>query len=186
MKKLLKLFLVMILAGTSGLALAQNPKLPGLDTSPADLALLREGRNDDPYAKIIYSRPQKKGRETFASNGNSLAPFGKVWRTGANETTEMIVYKSFKLGGVEVEPGTYSVYTIPGEKEWTLILNNKLNTWGHFSYDESFDKYKITGEVKPYEPLVEAFTIYFDGIKNNKSTLYMAWDTTIVIFPIEL
>lgn len=184
MKKIIKLLPILLLISLADLAVAQ--KLPGLDVSPADIAILREGRNADPHAKIIYSRPQKKGRETFTADSKGLAPFGKLWRTGANETTEMIVYKSFKLGGETIEPGTYSVYTIPGEKEWTLILNAKLNTWGHFAYDDSFDKYKITGTVKPYDSTVEAFTIQFGGVSDGNATLFMAWDTTLVEFSIEL
>ena len=186
MRRLHKVFLLLIFLSVFNLASGQDIKLPGLDPSPADIAILRESRNADPHAKIIYSRPQKKGRVTIAADNGALAPFGKLWRTGANETTELIVYKNIKLGDVDIAPGTYSLYTIPGEKEWTIILNGKLNTWGHFAYDESQDKYKISGTVKTYEPVVEAFTIVFGNVSGSKSTLYLAWDTTIVEIPVEL
>jgi len=164
---------------------AQELKLPKLDQSPADIAYLRANRNSPPIAKIIYGRPQKKGRLTFGVE-SPLAPLGKLWRTGANETTELIVYQDITLGGKKVKAGEYSLYSIPGEKEWTIILNSKLYTWGHFQYDESQDVLRFSAESKTNQPLVEAFTILFSSPEegSSSSTLYLAWDTTIVEIPI--
>jgi len=186
MKTIYKAGLVLLFAGISGLGYAQ--KLPGLDVSQTDLALLRKSNQDNqPIAKITYCRPHRKDRTVFATEGKPLVPYDKVWRTGANETSEVTFYKDVKISGTDVKAGTYSLYTIPGENEWTLILNNKLNTWGAFSYDESQDAYRVTGKSKSYDPLVEDFTIYFAPYKEGEtnSTLYMAWENTIVEFPIE-
>jgi len=166
---------------------AQELKLPKLDQSPADITYLRANNNSPPIARIIYGRPQKKGRVTF---GSLLAEYGKVWRTGANETTEFRVYQDITLGKKKVKAGTYSLYTIPGEKEWTIILNSKLYTWGHFQYDESKDVLRFSAEAKPNEPLVEAFTILFnvpqvEGEISKSGVLYLAWDTTIIEIPVE-
>ena len=166
---------------------AQEMKLPILDPSPADIAYLKADGN--PIAKIVYGRPQKKGRETFGVE-SPLAPLGILWRTGANETTELTVYQDFKMGGKDVKAGTYSLYSIPGEKEWTIILNSKLHTWGHFQYDETKDVMRFNVESKPNEPLVEAFTMLFnvpqvEGETSSGGVLYLAWDTTIVEIPVE-
>lgn len=186
MKTIYKAGLILVFAGLSTMGFSQ--KLPGLDVSPTDLAVLRMNNQDaNPIAKITYCRPHRKGRTIFATEGDALVPYGKVWRTGANETAEVIFYKDVKISGTDIKAGTYSVYTIPDEKEWTLILNNKLNTWGAFSYDESKDAYRVTGKSRSYDTMVEDFTIYFAPYKKGetKSTLYMAWENTIVEFPVE-
>jgi hypothetical protein len=99
---------------------AAAQRLAPLDPSPADIAYLRPGgRGTVPVAKVVYSRPQKKGRTMIGAT----EPFGKVWRVGANETTEIKFYKDVTFGDKEVKAGTYALYAIPGEKDWTLILN---------------------------------------------------------------
>jgi len=187
MKIFNKVLIVALFVGFFDLAFAQDVKLPGLDVSPMDVALLRVNGNTDPIAKIFYCRPHRNGRTVFSNEGKALVPYDKLWRTGANETTEVKFFKDVKLGGVDVKAGTYSLYTIPGENEWTLILNSKLDTWGHFMRDESKDVYKCTGKSRNYEKTVEDFTIHFAPFDKgeNSSTLYMAWENTIVEFPIE-
>ena len=88
----------------------------------------------DKLVRVTYSRPQLKGRSI-----SELAPAGKVWRTGANEAPEIIFYKDATVGGKSVAAGTYSLFTIPGNKEWTVILNKNLNQWGAYSYQEDAD-----------------------------------------------
>ncbi len=105
---------------------AQNLIAP--DKSPMDMAYFPDNFAHDrkagekPVARVTYSRPARNGREVFGK----LIPFGKVWRTGANEASEIKFYEDVELGGKKVKAGTYSLFTIPGEKEWTLILNNYL------------------------------------------------------------
>tara|TARA_R110002049_G_scaffold122465_3_gene277314 strand:- start:13163 stop:13588 length:426 start_codon:yes stop_codon:yes gene_type:complete len=101
-------------------------KFSGLDKSPLDIAYYKTDEKAPPMVKVIYSRPQLKGRAL-----SKLAPNGKVWRTGANEATEIKFYQDTKFGGKPVEAGTYSLFTIPGETEWTIILNKDLDAWGH-------------------------------------------------------
>ncbi len=161
-------------------ALAQ--KFSGLDKSPADIAWLPANRKPEPVAKVVYSRPQLKGRELA-----SLAPTGKMWRTVANETTEITFLKDVTFAGSKVSAGTYAMYTIPGDGKWTVILNSKLNTWGHYQYDDSKDvaKAEVSSRKNDGEP-VEAFTIQFDNVKDGKSTMWLAWGDVIVDVPIEL
>ncbi len=103
-----------------------------LDKSPLDIASHPVDYKDaNKQMKIIYSRPQLKGRSL-----SKLAPNGKVWRTGANEAAELVLYTDYTLGGKTLKAGTYSFFTIPGEKEWTIIINSDLNTWGAYYYNE--------------------------------------------------
>ena len=110
-------------------------KFRSLDKSPLDVIAYPTGhRETNKTIKIYYSRPQLKGRTV-----ESLAPAGKVWRTGANEAVEITFAKDTTFGGEKVKAGTYSLFTIPGEKEWTVILNSATNVWGAYSYDEAKD-----------------------------------------------
>ncbi|GAA4290328.1 DUF2911 domain-containing protein [Aestuariibaculum suncheonense] len=148
-------------------------KFAKLDKSPLDVAYYRTDRNAPPMAKVIYSRPQLNGRALA-----TLAPNGKVWRTGANEASEIKFYKDSKFGGKDVKAGTYALYTIPGEKEWTVILSSDTDVWGAYNYNESKDVLRVTAPVTQGEA-VEAFSIAFDNDK-----MFLAWDTTRVAVPI--
>lgn len=173
------LFVIVAMALFSQLAIAQ--KLPGLDPSPADIAYLRQdGRKSAPVIKVIYGRPQKKGRTMLGE----VEAYGKVWRTGANETTEIKFFKDITLGGKQIAAGTYSLYTIPEKGEWTIILNSKLDTWGAYEYEESKDVVRIKVSAEKSETEVEAFTIAFDGGKGT-ATMMLAWENTLVKIPIK-
>ena len=167
MKKLISIIAVFLFAILlSNDAFAQ--KFSKMDKSPADVVLFP--RRGDKVAKIVYSRPQLKGRDLA-----SLTPEGKVWRTGANEATQITFYKDVNFGGENVKAGTYSLFTIPGEKEWTVIINSATNDWGAFSYSESKDIARVKGTVSKTKKTIEAFSITMD-----KENFYMGWGDTIV------
>ena len=149
-------------------------KFPGLDKSPADIAYLRSG-DRKAVAKVIYSRPQKKGREVLGG----LIPLGKVWRTGANEATEITFFQDVKFGGESVKAGTYAIFAIAGEDEWTVILNNDLNQWGAYNYKEASDQLRVTAKPQQTDDEIEAFTITFDKTEGG-SNLILAWDRVMV------
>jgi hypothetical protein len=156
-------------------------KFPGLDPSPADITYFRpDGRNADPVIKVIYSRPAKKGRTML---GGTEA-YGKVWRTGANETTEIKLFKDVTFGDKTLKAGTYSLYTIPDKNEWTLIFNSKLDTWGAYAYDQSKDVARVTVAAGKSESEVENFTIMFDG-KDDSAVMILAWENTMVKVPLK-
>ncbi|MCF7561094.1 DUF2911 domain-containing protein [Sabulilitoribacter multivorans] len=141
-------------------------KFSNLDKSPLDIAYYKTDRNAPPMVKVIYSRPQLNGREL-----SKLAPNGKVWRTGANEATEIKFYQDTNFGGKPVKAGTYSLFTIPGETEWTVILNKDLDVWGAYSYNEANDVVRVKAPVSKGDS-VDAFSIAFsDG------NMYLAWGT---------
>ncbi len=171
--KLLPIFLFTVL--NSG---AQEFK--GIDKSPHDIVYYRANKITPPEIKVLYGRPQKKGRKIFGD----LVPYGKIWRTGADEATEITFYKDVNFGGKDVKKGSYVLYTIPGEKEWTVILNKNLDAWGINGYDKRKDVVRVPAKVSRAEP-VEAFSIGFKG-KNDKLKMTLGWDITRVTVPIEI
>lgn len=128
---------------------------------------------------LTYGRPGLKGRDL-----SSLAPAGQVWRTGANESVAITFSSGVTVGDKEVPAGTYSLYTIPGEDEWTIIINEKLS-WGT-SYDESQDVIRTTASVSELAEPMEWFTIYFDNLSETKAHLNFAWGTVNAAVPISV
>jgi len=131
--------------------------------------------------RVTYSRPLKKDRNVFGK----LVKFDEVWRTGANEATEIKLYQDVKFGGKKLKAGSYALFSIPGETEWVIIFNSELDYWGAFNYKEENDILRIN--VKPIESqkTIEAFTIQFEEKMDHSGVMYLAWDTTIVEVPFE-
>lgn len=154
-------------------------KFDQLDQAPTDIAYLRKNSVSKPLVKVVYSRPSKKGEAVF---GDQI-PYGEIWRTGSNEATEVKFYRDLKFGNKLVKAGTYILHTIPGEKEWTIILNSNTDTWGAFFYDESKDVARIKVPIKKIEEL-DVFSIDFR--KNFRRTfMVLAWDSTQIDIPLE-
>lgn len=178
MKKLLLLFTVITLLATHE---TSAQKFSGLDKSPHDIAYYRTDRSAPPLIKLLYGRPQKKKRKIFGDGG--IVPYENVWRTGANEATEITFYKDVNFGGKPVKAGTYTLFTIPGANEWTVILNSDINVWGAYSYKMGKDvariKVPVTTESKSLEALSMTFTEVDKGAHLN-----IGWDTVRVAIPI--
>jgi hypothetical protein len=157
---------------------AFSQEFRGIDKSPHDIVYYRENKITPPYIKVLYGRPQAKGKKIFGE----LVPYGKLWRTGADEATEITFYKDVKFGGKNIKKGSYVLYTIPGEKEWIIILNKNLDAWGTEAYDKRKDIIRVTAKVSKAEP-VEDFSIGFKK-KKNKVNMIFGWDTTRATVPI--
>ncbi len=157
-----------------------------IDKSPMDAAYLPDNfahdRNDGEKAivKVYFSRPQKNGRDIFGAK----VPYGKVWRTGANEAVEFKAYQDITIGGEKLKAGTYSLFTIPGKKEWTIIINSDLDYWGAYSYKEKNDVLRVNVKAITNSDVVEAFSIQMEDKGNNTAILRLAWDKTIVEVPL--
>jgi hypothetical protein len=123
---------------------------------------------------VEYSRPSVKGRKIFGG----LVPNGQVWRTGANEATVLTVEGDFMVGTVHVPAGSYALLTVPGEKEWTLILNKTVKQWGAFKYDKNMDLGRAGMKVNTVANAVEKFTITIEQGAGNQGVLKLAWDKT--------
>jgi hypothetical protein len=168
-------FLLALTLGFSSNADAQ--KYPSPDKSPADIAYYQPDKKGAPVAKVIYSRPMKNDRDIFGG----IIPFDKVWRTGANEAPEIKIYQDLKIANQKVKAGTYTLFTIPGEKEWTIILNSELDQWGAYNYKESADVVRIKVPVTMDKESLEAFSITF-----HEGNMILAWDTTRVVVPMNM
>jgi len=124
---------------------------------------------------IEYGRPYLKGRKV----GQELAPYGKVWRTGADEATALNTEIDLNIGGVKVPAGKYTLYTLPSEGTWKLIINKQTGQWGT-KYDESQDLARIDMKKSALPQSVEQFTISFDKKNENTANLNLDWENTRV------
>jgi hypothetical protein len=146
-------------------------------TRPSPLAL-SSARLKDAYIKITYSQPQKRGREIFGK----LVPYGEVWRTGANEATEVTLTKDMQLNNQVLKAGTYSLFTIPGPDKWTIIINADVGLWGAYNYVQKLDVMRFDVPVSVSNTITEAFTMTFDA-RNNVADLLLMWDTVSLTIP---
>ncbi len=159
-----------------------------LDKSPMDMAYYPDNFAHDrkpgqkAIVRVTYSRPEMKGREIFGK----LVPYGKVWRTGANEATEIKFYQDVELAGEKVKAGTYSLFTVPGEKEWTIILSSDLDYWGAFSYKQANDVLRVTAHATETANAVENFIIQFQSTGENQGVMKLAWAKTVVEVPFKM
>jgi hypothetical protein len=128
---------------------------------------------------IEYGRPYMKGREIFGK----LVPYGQVWRTGADEATVLTTEGDLMLGSLHVPAGSYSLFTIPAENEWTLIVNKTAKQWGAFKYDQGTDLGRVKMKVEKLSAPVEQFTITLDA-QGSKGTLKLAWEKTAASIPV--
>ncbi len=122
---------------------------------------------------IEYGRPYLKGRKV----GEELAPYGKVWRTGADEATTLTTEIDLNIGGVKVPAGKYTLYTLPSEGTWKLIINKQTGQWGT-RYDESQDLARVDMQKSALPQSVEQFTISFDKKSDTTANLNLDWENT--------
>lgn len=142
--------------------------------SPASPLVTSESQN----IKISYSQPSKKGREIFGT----LVPFDQVWRTGANMGTEITFAKDVNFGGKSVKAGTYTLFSIPGEKEWTVILNPELKQQGSSNYGSIKEKNIAEVKVKPAKTSAVQEKLL---INSDNTSLTITWDMTTVSVPLK-
>jgi len=148
-----------------------------LRPSPLAITIIRYKDN---YLKITYSQPQKKNREIFGH----LVPYGQVWRTGANEATELTTTKDIMINGVLLRAGTYSLFTIPDKDRWTIIINADVGLWGAYNYNAQKDILRFQVPVQSTEKVYEPFTIILDP-RNEVADLLLLWDNIKVSIPIQ-
>lgn len=169
---------------------SQSTKLPEVDKSPMDVSyypnnypiLKIQNRATEPLAvRILYSRPQRQGRKVFGE----LVEYGKVWRLGANEATEIEFYKDVKIGGKKVSKGRYTLYAIASENVWTMIINKDTDTWGAFKYDSKKDVLRTDVVAQKTDEVAESMSMFFEKSASGIS-LIIAWEQLKVALPITL
>ncbi len=151
---------------------------PEARQSPMALAATRiDGGNT--YVKVVYGSPRARGREIFGG----LVPYDRVWRTGANEATELTLTGPVTFAGEPLKAGTYAIFSIPNEDSWTIILNNGLGQWGAYEYDDELDLLRVEVPVEEAGAIHDAFTIRFDEAAGG-TDMVILWDQTLVRVPI--
>lgn len=159
---------------------AQNTPAPKVEfpaASPQATFKQRVGVTD---VEVTYSRPGVKGRKIFGG----LEQYGKVWRTGANNATKVTFSTDLTFGGTKVAAGSYGLFTIPGESEWTVILNKVPGQWGAYRYDAKDDVLRVTVKPAKLAELVETFTIDVNDVRDGSATLNLIWENTRVSVPL--
>lgn len=173
------LYLMLAIVCMTSFAQAQS-KYPPPDKSPMDMCYyptnypilkIQNKIAEPPVCRIVYSRPNKNGRTVYGE----LVEYGKVWRLGANEATEIELFKDARIGNSKLKKGRYSMYAIPLKDKWTIIINKDTDTWGAFQYDEKKDVARVDVQAETMSSPTEAFTMYFDKV-NNMVKLVIAWD----------
>jgi hypothetical protein len=178
MKQLILGFILLSFSAVLSVSETQAQAAPKPRKSPMSVATLKSGKT---YIKVVYSQPFKNEREVFGS----LVPFGKVWRTGANEATEITLTQKIKIGGKSLAPGTYTIFSIPQADKWTIILSKDLGLWGEYEYNPKCDQLRFDVPVKNVEQAWEALTIKLDK-EGTGAKMTLVWDKSSVEIPIDL
>lgn len=132
--------------------------------------------------RVTYSKPSKKGRHIFGrEQDKALLPYGKVWRTGANEATIIEIGEGIVIAGKPVKSGRYSLYSIPDQGSWKIILNSDVGQWGT-EYNDGKNVMTVEVPIRVKPSVQELFTIYFEDIPNG-SNMILSWDQTEAIVP---
>lgn len=173
MKKITLLASAAILMFSMGLMAQISMPQP----SPLGKIEQRVGLTD---VKVEYSRPSKKGRVIFGD----LVPFDQMWRTGANGSSKISFSTDVNLNGTLVVAGQYALVSIPGDTEWTIILNKDLTIVGSEGYDQTKDQVRFTARPAALTTEVETFTIGFTNVTTTSSNVELSWDKTAISFAI--
>lgn len=132
--------------------------------------------------EVAYYRPSVRGREIFGA----LVPYDHVWRTGADAATTISFSTPVTIAGTHIDAGKYELFTIPGTKEWAIILQRAHSQWGSYAYDPAFNVAQVVVQPKTLQDHIETFTISIDDVKSNAATLHIAWERTRVSLQIEI
>lgn len=184
----MKRSILVLLLIICGISLMAQSRFPTVDKSPMDMSYypvnypilkIQDKLTEPLLARVIYSRPQKNGRKVFGE----LVEYGSIWRMGANEGTELEIFRDAKIGNVRVKKGRYSLFAIPLESKWTIILNKDTDTWGAFKYDAKKDVVRLDVPVQRDGDETEALGIFFEK-SNNTINMVIGWDDELVRVPL--
>jgi len=161
-------FLILALATAFSASIAQQ--------KPASPQATATGKIGAANVKIVYSQPSARGRQIMGG----LVPYGEVWRTGANEATTIEFDKPVKIEGKDLPAGKYALFTIPGENEWTVIINKDVKQWGAFKYKQEDDVLRVAVKPSKTSAPVETFNIAV-----GKDDVQLKWENTAVAFKVK-
>ena len=167
-----------VLALAAGVGIAQKRDNKEARPSPNATVAQTIGTTD---ISVTYGRPAVKGRDVWGQ----LAPHGKVWRTGANECATITFSKDVLVEGKRLAAGTYGLFTIPGQNEWTWIFSKNASQWGAFSYKEAEDALRVTAKPHAAEHAHEWLTFSFEHLVSDGATLAVHWEKVAVPLKIQ-
>ena len=195
--------LLLFICCTAGFASAQAVRTP----RPSQKASVMQtiGVTD---VTITYSRPGVKGRTIWGDappeyeatakgeatldnqntrpKGMAIVPYGHVWRTGANEATQFVVTDDVWINGQKLAAGSYSLHTIPGKEEWTIVFNGTANQWGSFDYDEKKDTLRVKAKPQWMADNQEWLAYSFDPLTDTSAQVNIRWEKISVPFTVEV
>jgi len=198
---------VLIAISSAAYVSAQQPPLAIKPIRPSQKASVMQtiGVTD---ITITYSRPPVKGRTIFADApatmearakgeatldnqnerkaGEPIVPYNHVWRAGANEATMFQVTDDVLINGQPLKAGTYSLHTVPGKDEWTIVFNNDAGQWGSFTYDEKKDALRVKTKPQMVSDNQEWLAYSFDPVTDNSATVNLRWEKVRVPFTVEV
>lgn len=157
---------------------ASSQNFSQLDKNPHDVVYYGMNEAELPQVKVVYGRPDARDQKVFGTQ----VPYGRIWRTGSNEATEIRFYQDVMFGDKIVEAGTYVLYTIPNENIWTIILNKNTDSFGAFFYNPEDDIVKLEIQTTKGE-MLEHFSIGFKSLGHG-SEMILAWAKTRVQIPL--
>ena len=190
MKYLLSLLFLCFATAVQAQGSSSSLKIPALDQSPMDMIYfpanypvlkIQEKTAEPPVARVIYSRPLRNNRVVFGD----LLEYGKVWRLGANEATEIEFFRDVKIANKKVPKGRYTLYAVIQPENWTMIINKDTDTWGSFKYDEKKDVLRAVVPVTKTKEMTEAFTVLLDK-HDQGMALIVTWEDVRIALPIAL
>ncbi|OOQ60481.1 DUF2911 domain-containing protein [Mucilaginibacter pedocola] len=162
---------ILLACFTSFSSLAQELRIPEASSTQTIIQDFGLGK-----ITLTYSRPNVKGRKIFGG----INPFGQVWRTGANAATTITFTENVIVEGNKVPAGTYALFSIPEENEWTIILNKTARQWGAYSYKQEDDLLRFKVKSRPVDEKRESLTMQFANSTTKSTDLYIVWDHTAV------
>ena len=193
------LFAVLSIACLMAVAFSANAQnFPKADASIMDMAYFPDrsaffyfAKNDEEKKartkkmRVTYSRPAKKGRTIFGD----LIPYGEMWRAGANESTELLLFADAKVGGKKLKAGErYTIHVKPTKDEWTIYFSSELDGWGSYSFQNAPEKTTVASVTVPVAKTpetLELLGIYFEPTDNG-ANMVIGWEDTMVKVPFSL
>lgn len=172
MRKLINVFVFTLITAFAGQAQLKTPAPSPTQYIKQDFGL--------GTIELSYSRPAMKGRKIMGD----LVPFGKVWRTGANQATTLNFTDEVTIGGTKIPAGKYGLVSIPGATEWTLIITKQLDITSPAAYKQENDVVRVKAKPRVVATAAQSFTMQFVNITSNKCELQLQWDKTVVGLPI--
>src|SRR5258706_2658022 len=166
-----KTFVSLLLVTGCIMTVMAQSRFPLLDKSPMDMSYypvnytilrIQDKATEPLVARLVYSRQQRNGRNVFGE----LLEYNKVWRLGANEATEIEFYKDVLINGKIIAKGRYTLYALPTEDKWTIIVNKETDIWGAFKYDSGKDVVRADAPVQKQTEPLESFTMFFEKTTN--------------------